>query len=195
MQKNPTDKRVVKTKSAIRRAFNELVQTKDVADITVRELTELAEITRSTFYMYYSSVLDVRYQIEKEIMEHVDRIMNEQDWVQCMVNPYPLLSLIGQEVTKYDRYNKYLLCPTNSGRLFDMVTERVVRAFTSYCESHNVGIDVSRAKYVAAFTSAGICECFKMWSTHESRISLEELCQKLSENVSSGVEFLRNNGF
>ncbi len=58
-----TDKRVLRTKSAIRKAFNQLVQTKEMSDISVSELTQAANITRSTFYMYYDSVAAVRDQI------------------------------------------------------------------------------------------------------------------------------------
>lgn len=88
-----TDKRVLRTKSAIRKAFNQLVQKKEMSDISVSELTQAANITRSTFYMYYDSVAAVRDQIENEIIACIDKVMSEQDWVQCMINPYPLLTL------------------------------------------------------------------------------------------------------
>lgn len=186
-----TDKRVLRTKNAIRKAFNQLVQTKEMSDISVSELTQVANITRSTFYMYYDSVSAVRDQIENEIFAYIDKVMSEQDWVECMVNPYPLLSTIGMEITKYDEYNRYILCSNNSGRLLDKVNGRVVSAFIKYTEAKQLDIDASRAKYVAAFVSAGIAECFKIWYNHKSSLSLEELCRRLSEIVTKGLEFLQ----
>ena len=192
MDNQTTDKRVVRTKNAIRIAFDELVQKKEMSEISVSELTKAAHITRSTFYMYYDSVAAVRDQIENEIMAHIDRIMQEQDWVSCMVNPYPLLNAICTEITKYDEYNKYILCSNNPGRLLDKVSTRVVRAFTEYMLKHNVDIDVARAKYIAAFVSAGICECFRIWYNHQSTLTLEELCKRISELVTKGLELIKD---
>ena len=195
MEIQTTDKRVIRTKNAIRKAFNELVQTKEMSEISVSELTEAANITRSTFYMYYDSVAAVRDQIENEIFAYIDKVMSEQDWVQCMVNPYPLLNTIGREITKYDEYNRYILCSNNSGRLLDKVNSRFVAAFIKYAKDNELSIDASRAKYVAAFVSAGICECFKIWYNHKSSLSLEELCRRISEIVTKGLEFLKSINF
>ena len=187
-----TDKRVIRTKNAIRKAFNELVQTKEMSEISVSELTGAAHITRSTFYMYYDSVAAVRDQIENEIMAHVDRIMGEQNWLSCMVNPYPLLSAICKEITRYDEYNKYILCSNNTGRLFDKVNARVVAAFIEYVKANDIDIDVARAKYVAAFVTAGIGECFRIWYNHKSSLTLEELCLRISEAVTTGLAIIKD---
>lgn len=186
-----TDRRVLKTKNAIRKAFNELVQTKDMTEISVSELTQAAHITRSTFYMYYDSVAAVRDQIENDIISHLDDIMNRQDWLACMVNPYPLLDSIGKEITKYDEFNRYILCSSNSGGLLEKVSQRVVDAFMKYVVENSISIDASRAKYIAAFVAAGIGECFKIWFNHKSSLSLEELCRRISEMVTKGFIFLR----
>ncbi len=106
MRQKDVDKRIVRTKSAIRKAFNELVQKKDISAITVSELVEAASITRSTFYMYYGSVLEVRNDIEREIMQNLEKIMCENDWLRFMVDPYPLLDRICKEIIKYDEYNR-----------------------------------------------------------------------------------------
>ena len=192
MATQATDKRVIRTKNAIRKAFNELVIEKEMSEISVSELTEKAGITRSTFYMYYDSVEAVRDQIENEIFAYIDKVMSEQDWVQCMINPYPLLSTIGKEITKYDEYNRYILCSHNSGSLLDKVNGRVVHAFINYTSNTNLNIDAARAKYVAAFVSAGILECFRIWYNHKSTLTLEELCRRISEIVTKGLQILKD---
>ena len=142
--------------------------------------------------MYYDSVAAVRDQIENEIMAHIDRIMSEQDWLSCMVNPYPLLDAICREITKYDEYNRYILCSNNTGRLLDKVNARVVTAFIEYVKLNNIDIDVARSKYVAAFVTAGISECFRIWYNHKSSLTLEELCRRISEAVTKGLEIIKD---
>lgn len=54
------DRRVLKTKKAIRSAYLELLRSgKEYTDITVKELVDLADINRSTFYLHYYTVDEV----------------------------------------------------------------------------------------------------------------------------------------
>ncbi|MBQ3987763.1 MAG: TetR/AcrR family transcriptional regulator, partial [Ruminococcus sp.] len=65
MEKKPksVDRRVLKTKRAIRNAFAKLMVEKDINDITIMELADTADINRKTFYNYYSGV----YQVVEDI--------------------------------------------------------------------------------------------------------------------------------
>ncbi len=187
MGKNGIDKRIIKTKNAIHTAFRALVQEKDMANISVCELTEKAGVTRSTFYMYYQDVSGVRDDIENEIVEKLDKLMSEAELASTMVDPYPLLSTIANEIVKYDRDNRYILSGDNSGKLLDKLNKRVVASFMGMFEQSEMNIDLSRAKYVAAFFSAGIFECFKMWYNHQSSLTLEELCSRMCEMIKQGL--------
>ncbi len=185
------DKRVIRTKNAIRKAFNELVQDKDISAISVSELVKKASITRSTFYMYYSSVLDVRDEIEQEIFVNLDRIMSDGDWLNFMLDPYPLLSRISQELMRYDEYNRFLLSTGDSRGLFDRLNKRVIDVFLQYIEKRGLNIDGARAKYIAVFIAAGIEESFRLWYNHQSSLTLEELCRRMSELIKAGLRSIR----
>ncbi len=187
MGKSGVDKRIVKTKNAIHTAFKSLVQEKDMANISICELTERAGVTRSTFYMYYQDVSDVRDDIENEILEKLDKTMSEAELAATVFDPYPLLSTIANEIVKYDRDNRYILSSDNSGKLLDKLGERVVASFMNMFVKSQMNIDLSRAKYVAAFFSAGIFECFKLWYNHQSSLTLEELCQRMCDMVKTGL--------
>ena len=188
MKNGGVDKRIVKTKNAIRTAFKELVQVKDMSDITISELTEKAGVTRSTFYMYYDSIGAVRNDIEDVILAHIEKIMSEANLVQSMLNPYPLLFAITNEINKYDEYNRYILSSNNSGELLDKLKKLVIDAFVSTMQKNTqIKVNVAKAKYIAAFCTAGICETFKMWFNHQSSLTLEELCSHISQMVTKAL--------
>lgn len=191
MGQKEIDKRIIRTKSAIRKAFNELVQKKDISSITVSELVQAASITRSTFYMYYGSVIEVRNDIEQEIMTNLEKIMSESDWLHFMVDPYPLLDKISKEIIKYDEFNRYILLKGSSSHLFELLNKRVITEFLSYVKRNKVDIDAARAKYIAAFIAAGIEECFTLWYNHQSTLTLEELCLRMSELIKAGLATIR----
>lgn len=193
MKNGGIDKRVVKTKNAIFDAFKQLVQQKDMADISISELTQKANITRSTFYMYYDTVGDVRSDIENEIVARIDKIMSEADLLNSMTDPYPLFSALASEITEQDRDNRYILSSTNSGQLLDKINERFVTAYVHFITEVNDGTDIGKARYIAAFTIAGMTEFFKIWFNHKSSITLEELCKNIAEVVSRGLAWILAN--
>ena len=53
------DRRVRRTKKLLTQALTELLQKKQVNEITVKELTDLADMNRGTFYMYYRDIFDM----------------------------------------------------------------------------------------------------------------------------------------
>lgn len=72
------DLRVKKTERAIRQAFYQLILTKPLEKITVKELAELAEINKTTFYAHYETIYDLLETLEQEtidmIVAHLDSI-------------------------------------------------------------------------------------------------------------------------
>ena len=56
MVQKKEDRRVVRTKKAIRSSFAELLSEKDYGNITVSDICRTAEISRGTFYLHYSNI-------------------------------------------------------------------------------------------------------------------------------------------
>ncbi len=53
------DRRKRKTKALLRQTLTRLLLEKDLKDITISELTELADINRGTFYLHYRDIYDL----------------------------------------------------------------------------------------------------------------------------------------
>lgn len=81
MGKINKDLRYIKTEKLIRKTFHELVQEKDINHITVRELSERAEINKTTFYSHYETLPHLIDTLEKE---NIDYIMDNLDQVQLL---------------------------------------------------------------------------------------------------------------
>ena len=70
-----SDARVRYTKMIIKVNFIELLGKKPINKITVKEICDLAEINRATFYKYYMDAYDLMDKIEEEILEELQSIM------------------------------------------------------------------------------------------------------------------------
>ncbi len=76
MPTNDNDSRVKRTKKLIRQSLVELAKEKSVTKITVKELTDHAEINRGTFYLHYKDVFDLVDALEKELYEKFECVLN-----------------------------------------------------------------------------------------------------------------------
>lgn len=65
------DIRIKKTKASIYNAFVSFREKKDLERITIKELTEAAQISKQTFYLHYRDIYDLSEQIEKELVDEL----------------------------------------------------------------------------------------------------------------------------
>ncbi|MED0826541.1 TetR/AcrR family transcriptional regulator [Bacillus pacificus] len=72
------DLRVVRTKTAIRNAFVELIEEKGFDAITVKDITTKANINRGTFYAHYQDKFDLMTKCQEEIMYKFSNIAKQK---------------------------------------------------------------------------------------------------------------------
>lgn len=68
MESKKTDRRVRKTRHQLRQGLAKLMLEKSIKEITVKELTQLVDMNRGTFYLHYRDIYDMVNQLENEIM-------------------------------------------------------------------------------------------------------------------------------
>lgn len=63
------DPRIIRTKEKFQQSLCNLLLNKSLDQITVSELSELANINRSTFYLHYSNVSELYQELKTNILE------------------------------------------------------------------------------------------------------------------------------
>ncbi|MEI4620452.1 TetR/AcrR family transcriptional regulator [Bacillus cereus] len=71
------DRRIVKTKEAIKNAFVELMSEKNFDQITIQDITDRANIGRRTFYSHYLDKYDL---LDKFTEEHINELEKICAW-------------------------------------------------------------------------------------------------------------------
>ena len=77
MRDETQDRRVRKTRQQLRRCLAILLKEKKIQEITVREIMEMADLNRGTFYLHYRDVFDLLEQIEKELLSGLDAALQK----------------------------------------------------------------------------------------------------------------------
>lgn len=88
----PNNKRYRDMTECINAAFSSLLQNKELRDITVTDICEIAGIERSTFYAHYNDVAalanDYAAQIEKQVSEQPHK-ENDFSWIFEYIKEHP----------------------------------------------------------------------------------------------------------
>lgn len=64
------------TKKRLKEALLILLQKKPVNEISVTELSELADVNRGTFYFHYKDVYDILYRTQDEFFREFEEILD-----------------------------------------------------------------------------------------------------------------------
>ena len=69
---------VIRTKKMIRTAFMELLEEKkEIETISVTELAERADLSKSTFYYHYEDIFAVAEEIENELFDKLSSVLDQ----------------------------------------------------------------------------------------------------------------------
>ena len=71
MNTSTDDRRVRKTKRALREGLAELMLEKDLRKITVRELSDKVDIHRATFYAHYTDIYGLYEELENTLIDEI----------------------------------------------------------------------------------------------------------------------------
>ena len=85
------DRRIRRTKRAIIEALAALLQEKPLSNISVREISDVADINRGTFYLHYRDVYDMVEQLQNEIVEKFNEIVENYEPNKHTDKLFPML--------------------------------------------------------------------------------------------------------
>ena len=74
----PNNKRRKQTREKISKVFITLLQKKEISEISVTDICKLAKINRSTFYVNYIDIYDLKDQIGQELENEVSFLYQEE---------------------------------------------------------------------------------------------------------------------
>ncbi len=74
-QDSPIDRRITRTKAAIREALAACVNEAGFDDLSVKDITSRAGINRGTFYLHYHDKSELMQQIQAEVILEIERII------------------------------------------------------------------------------------------------------------------------
>ncbi|MCT4612113.1 MAG: TetR family transcriptional regulator C-terminal domain-containing protein [Clostridia bacterium] len=188
---NTNDKRCIKTKLNIKNALSKILSSKEINQVNVKELCDLAMISRNTFYSHYDNIYSLINEIEEDLLDELVRIIDSTELKVLQYNPYPLLKELTEIIySDFDLYKIVINSPTSNNlftklkelsnpQLFDFITKEI-----------NLSEDM--ILIIIEFYSAGVISAYRQWFNSDRQESLEDISTTISTILSDGLIGIMN---
>ena len=178
MTEKKPDRRALKTKKAIREGLAELIAEKELRHITVQELSDRVDIHRVTFYKHYMDVYDVYEQIEKNVIDEIERIIREYSETPAF-EFYPLMFQYMEENPKIFRM---IFSPNTTAHLRVKITELIENLCRNVWSSHgNISGDDPTLECVIHYHSIGCMAIIAGWVLSDFKQSRDFIVKTISD--------------
>ena len=183
------DRRVVRTKRAIREAFLNLLHAEDYDRVTITAVAHEADIDRKTFYLHYDSVDDVLDEIIRERAEQTVALLREESLAQGGgVDVADLFARLSVALVQDFSINKTVMKHVSPEMLLGKVEGPLTEAITE-CDA--LGLSSTMGPYLSfgvSFFCGGLLSTYRHWLAVDSDVPLEDLAALTSAAILSGVE-------
>lgn len=132
------DPRVLKTRRKLKLAFFNLLATKKLSEINVKDLTEAASVTRGTFYLHYQDKeAFVESMMTETISEFFDLVIFEREIVGEKIQPRISLTHIFGFVEELPTFFTILLKEKAALKYQVLLSETIFEHIDKYNEATN----------------------------------------------------------
>ena len=123
------DRRVRRTKKLLTHGLIQLMKEKQVQDITVRELADLVDVNRGTFYLYYRDIFDMLDSIEQELFNQVNQLIAAHKGETVLTHTLPVLKELFHLVEENKELCQVLLGQNGDMKFLKKLSDVVQEAF------------------------------------------------------------------
>lgn len=184
---NTYDRRTAKTRKAIIEALAELLTEKELRSVTVKEITDIADINRGTFYKHYLDVYDLYDKMEQEILIDLGLLVLELEKLPADQVFTHLINYVDNNRAVF----RMMFSPNNTSKLrdrFNRLLEGLFRQIES--AKNNKLISDITLRYQTNYRSRGCTAIIALWARGDFAESKEFIIKNLSELDSNTEAFI-----
>ncbi len=183
------DRRVVKTKRAIKEAFAKLLTQKDINDVTISDIAAEANINRKTFYNYYGGVYEVVGEIEDDIVRLIDKEVTGIGFQNSLQSPYLIFEKLTKVINTDTDFFGYLLGMNANVSLESKIADLLKSKFKMFV-LQDVEISELRLNLMTEFIISGMVAVYRRWFNSDRSEPIETISEEMKLLAFEGI-----NGF
>ncbi|MCI8415256.1 MAG: TetR/AcrR family transcriptional regulator [Ruminiclostridium sp.] len=191
MVKQSQDRRARRSRRMLKESLLELMKRKRFSEISVRDVTDGADMNRGTFYLHYTDTADLLQSLEADLFQELQALID--DHIQESMDDRtlrPVLEPILDCAADRREVWEVLLSDSASTGFLQGLQALIRRNGAPLVEAWFHPQDSSPTDYLLTFLAWGFTGLLREWFQQEMRLPREELIRaavRLAEGAGGGL--------
>lgn len=168
------NRRVRMTKKMIKDAYLELLETNPSEKISVTDICKVADVNRSTFYMYYEDTVILRQDIENDVLEQIPVLSGIPETITSDKEFVDVLEKFFSYIQENHRMFRILILQSDNRAFNRRLIETVLEKYRTEVETLNNPL---LAKYEYVFITSGVIGLLGSWIEDNFPINAKKFSQ------------------
>lgn len=199
--RHDSDKRVIRTKKAIKAALFRIMEEKDISSISISELTQEANVNRRTFYTHYRNITDILDEIEGDLVEALGTLVRSIDLRATRQSAHDLFVGLNELITGEFDYYFQLVRVDMRGMLMSRL-KKVIKGMTDLLLEQLFKKHGENAAAMSAFIVGGFFNMYLEWHNRPEGFDIEQaadfagrMVELCIDNVGTMMPFNKNSKY
>lgn len=189
MAEKAEDRRSRRSQKLLKQGLLELMREKKFSAISVRDVTERADMNRGTFYLHYSDTTALLQSVETDMLAEAQALIDAhlaEFEADGSLRPVfkPILDYIVEHRPEFEA----LFANNSTSNFTDSLQELIYRNGVSLVQAKFHGVSSTRMDYLISFVGYGLIGLIKTWFDQDMVLPREELVQQADRLVNSAAE-------
>ncbi len=184
------DRRIRRTEKLLGDALISLILERGFEHITIKDITERADVAYVTFFRHYKTIDDLlAQQLDTIVHELIDRLEAAADWAAC--DSATEGRMIFEHVEQHHGLYRILLGSPGAFYVVKHLKATIARHIYAECETHFAGIpDLPPTEIIANHVAASILALIEWWLENERPYPPERMGKIYDQLIISGTLYV-----
>lgn len=187
------DRRVRKSKRAIKQAFIQLLKENNLDRITIQQISDLADVNRGTFYLNYEDKYALLDEMENEQIEKIKGFVDirkmdlstktSDRFIEEFANK--IIKNVITHIEHNMEFYQVILNLERKSQIEEQLAD-IVRSNIKHLIGNKDNVFGIPENYYLSYVVGSMMSMIKYWVSDENRVSVEELVNYVSTIASTG---------
>ena len=187
------DRRVRKSKRAIKQAFIHLLTENNLDRITIQQISDLADVNRGTFYLNYEDKYALLDEMENEQIEKIKGFVDirkmdlstktSDRFIEDFANK--VIKNVITHIEQNMEFYQVILNLERKSQIEEQLAD-IVRSNIKHLIGNKDNVFGIPENYYLSYVVGSMMSMIKYWVSDENRVSVEELVNYVSTIASTG---------
>lgn len=187
MDTNNLDKRSLKTRKRLEDVLFDLLKVNDINKITVKEVTTIADINRSTFYDHYSDIYDLLESVQNRVIYSINTINKNVTLSSFSHNDFNELSILLEYIKENKEIFKILLNGQGNMQFITILKRIITEKFLKDILGKSDYPNKEHYELVSSFFISGCIGLIQNWVKNDTNIKIEELTKIMKSLIANSI--------